>query len=118
MSQSSDSLTASTTNTDTGCPFASSNNNDSNLLLDSSAANAQDNLMGSPHLRRGSAATFESASTMVGSTGSLDEKVKGLDGKKGESLESDEGLLTLSQGSMRDDREGGVSTFATCAALV
>ncbi|KAG0039299.1 hypothetical protein BGZ82_008903 [Podila clonocystis] len=70
--------------------------------------------------RRGSVATFESASTMVGSTGSLDGKVKGADDKMlalETGSDSDEGSLSV-PASMQGAREGGVSTFKTCAALV
>ncbi|KAF9383258.1 hypothetical protein CPC16_008999 [Podila verticillata] len=122
VSQSYGSLTASTTNANTGgSPSVSSNNNNNNNNNDSSllhtSTNAQGDLIGSPYIRRKSNATFESASTMV-STASLGEKAKGSDGKMGKGLESDEGSLTIPQRSMRGDREGGVSSFKTCAALV
>lgn len=56
----------------------------------------------------------------MGYTGSLDGKDKGTDDKtlaSETSPESDEKSLTLPV-SMRGEREGGVSTFKTCAALV
>ncbi|KAF9367745.1 hypothetical protein CPB97_005356, partial [Podila verticillata] len=110
VSQSNDLLIASTTDADMDCPFASSNsnNNDSNLPLHP-ITNAQGDLIDPLSFRRSSDATFESASTMV-LTGLLDEKAKGLEGKMRKISENDEELLTISQESLRDDREGGVST--------
>ncbi|KAG0328606.1 hypothetical protein BG000_000411, partial [Podila horticola] len=58
--------------------------------------------------RRGSATTFESASTMVGSTGSLDEKTKDANNKMlalETGSDSDEGSLTVPE-NMLGVREG------------
>ncbi|KAF9300130.1 hypothetical protein BGZ74_008253, partial [Mortierella antarctica] len=127
VSQNNDSLNAPTT-VHTGSEHSSelsptsNSSNNLHLLRPNTNPNTSPNTFKRqpPSPRRGSAATFESASTIVGYTGSLDGKDRGTDDKtlaSETSPESDERSLTLPV-SMRGVREGGVSTFKTCAALV